>query len=86
MNAIWYVTVSFKKSIKLLAVNGFYHKVPQCMSPRRNWDSPNPSLASECAPQGADHLPLPLRVANTGRNHLNEELTSLLPTGIGERF
>ncbi len=20
------------------------------MSPRRNWDSPNPSLASECAP------------------------------------
>ncbi len=22
----------------------------QCMSPRRNWDSPNPSLAGECAP------------------------------------
>jgi hypothetical protein len=30
--------------------------------------------------------PLPLRVAKTGRNHLNEELTPLLPTGIGERF
>ncbi len=25
-----------------------YHS--ECMSPRRNWDSPNPSLASECAP------------------------------------
>jgi hypothetical protein len=36
--------------------------------------------------QGADHLPLPLLVAKTGRNHLNEEFISLLPTGIGERF
>ncbi len=26
------------------------YRAPQCMSPRRNWDSPNPSLASECAP------------------------------------
>jgi len=25
------------------------HRVPQCLSSRRNWDSPNPSLASECA-------------------------------------
>ncbi len=39
------------------------------------------------SPQGADHLlPLPLRVAKTGRNHLNEEFTPLLPTGVGERF
>ncbi len=30
--------------------------------------------------------PIPLRVAKTGRNHLNEEFTPLLPTGIGERF
>ncbi len=30
--------------------------------------------------------PLPLRVAKTGRNHLNEEFTPLLPTVIGERF
>jgi len=30
--------------------------------------------------------PLPLHVAKTGRNHLNEEFTSLPPTGIGERF
>ncbi len=30
--------------------------------------------------------PLPLHVAKTGRNHLNEEFTPLLPTGIGERF
>jgi hypothetical protein len=26
------------------------YRVQQCMSPRRNWDSPTPSLASECAP------------------------------------
>jgi hypothetical protein len=31
-------------------------------------------------------LPLPLCVAKTGSNHLNEEFTSILPTGIGERF
>jgi hypothetical protein len=30
--------------------------------------------------------PLPLRVAKTGRNHLNEEFSPLPPTGIGERF
>ncbi len=30
--------------------------------------------------------PPPLRVAKTGKNHLNEEITPLLPTGIGERF
>jgi hypothetical protein len=30
--------------------------------------------------------PLPLHVAKTGRNHLNEGFTPLLPTGIGERF
>ncbi len=30
--------------------------------------------------------PSPLRVAKTGKNHLNEEITPLFPTGIGERF
>jgi hypothetical protein len=30
--------------------------------------------------------PLPLRVAKTGKNHLNEEIAPLLPAGIGERF
>ncbi len=29
--------------------------------------------------------PLPLRVAKAGGNNLNEEITTLLPTGIGER-
>jgi hypothetical protein len=34
----------------LYMMKGVDHKVrrvPQCMSPRRNWDSPTPSLASE---------------------------------------
>jgi hypothetical protein len=26
------------------------YRVSQCISPRRNWDSPTPSLAIECAP------------------------------------
>ncbi len=30
--------------------------------------------------------PLPLRVAKAGRNHLDEEITPLLTTGIGERY
>jgi hypothetical protein len=30
--------------------------------------------------------PVPVRVAKTGKNHLNEEITPLLPTGIGERY
>ncbi len=32
------------------------YRVPQCMSPRRNWDSPNPSSASECAPPPPPNL------------------------------
>jgi hypothetical protein len=28
----------------------YKYRVPQCISPRRNCDPPNPSLASECAP------------------------------------
>ena len=35
--------------------------------------------------EGADSPPH-LSVAKTGKNHLNEEITSLLPTGIGKRF
>jgi hypothetical protein len=30
--------------------------------------------------------PPPVRVAKTGKNHMNEEIIPLLPTGIGERF
>jgi hypothetical protein len=40
----------------------------------------------QCGPQGADPLPPLLRVAKAGRNHLNKEITPLLPTGIGERY
>ncbi len=31
------------------------------------------------------HSPPPLHVATEGKNHLKEEITPLLPTGIGER-
>jgi hypothetical protein len=34
-------------------------------------------------PQGADPSLPPLHVATAGKNYLNEEITPLLPTGIG---
>jgi hypothetical protein len=37
--------ISERRVHKLL----IYIRAPQCMSPRRNWDSPNRSPASECA-------------------------------------
>ena len=40
-------------------------------------------------PQGADPLPPSSTCSEeskTGRNHLNEEITPLLPTAIGERL
>ncbi len=43
----------------------YIHRVPQCMSPRRNCDSPTPSPASECVPStgtkagGGGHIRLP---------------------------
>ncbi len=36
-------------------------------------------------PQGADPPPLPLHVATASKNHLNEGITPLLPTVLGER-
>jgi hypothetical protein len=37
--------------------------------------------------QGADPPPpLPLQIATAGKNHLNEEITPLLPTGMDERY
>jgi len=41
---------------------------------------------SRIEPQGADPPSLPLRVVKAGRNYLPEEITSLLPAGIGERY
>jgi hypothetical protein len=46
---------------------------PQCMSPRRHWDSPNPSPASECA------LPPPGRAKGWGG-----EAHSPAAKGVGE--
>jgi hypothetical protein len=46
------------------AQSTYIYRAPQCMSPRRNWDSPNPFAASECAlppgPKGGGaHPPAP---------------------------
>ncbi len=41
--------------------DGIKHKVPQCMyvPPRRNWYSPTPSPASECAGLGESQFRFP---------------------------
>jgi hypothetical protein len=46
------------------AQSTYIYRAPQCMSPRRNWDSPNPFAAGECAlppgPKGGGaHPPVP---------------------------
>ncbi len=45
------------------------YRAPQCMSPRRNWDSPNPSPASERGippgAKGGGHICLRLRSSNS---------------------
>ncbi len=54
------------------------------MSPRRNWDSPNPSPASECAPPpgpkgGEAHSPAAEGVGESQLRRLEKKL-STLPT------
>ncbi len=39
--------------------------------------------ANQIFPQAADPLPPPLRVAKTGRNHLNKEFTPPPPSPLG---
>jgi hypothetical protein len=40
----------------------------------------------QARPQGADPLPPSSTRGKAGRNNLNEEITPLLPTGIGQRL
>ncbi len=37
-------------------------------------------------PTGCRPLPLPLHIATAGKNHLNADITPLLPSGIGARY
>ncbi len=53
---------------------------------RRNWTLPTPLSPANVPHRARIPSPIPLRVVKTGRNHLNEEITPLLPTGIGDRF
>ncbi len=47
--------------------------------------SPKSQQSCSSNTQGAGPLPPSSTVAKAGRNYLNEEITPLLPTGIGER-
>jgi hypothetical protein len=65
------------------------YRVPQCMSPCRNWDSPTPSFASECAPPpgtigGRAHLPAGEGLGESQFRQLEKKL-STLPTLCARR-
>jgi hypothetical protein len=63
------------------------YRVPQCMSPRRHWDSPTPSLGSECAPPpepgGEAHSPSGEVTGASQFRRLEKKLTTL-PTLLGK--
>ncbi len=68
----------------LVAQSTYKCRVPQYMSPRRNWDSPNPFLANECAPPprtGGEgtHSPVEERLGESQFLRLEKKL-STLPT------
>ncbi len=62
----------------------YIYRAPQCMSPRRNWDSPTPLAAGECSlppgPMGGGtHPPAAKGVGETQFRRLEKKL-STLPT------
>jgi hypothetical protein len=67
-------------SLAMNAQSTYLQRVPQCISPRWNWDSPNPSLASECAP------PPPPRTGKGEESPLRrlEKKLSTLPYSVYE--
>ncbi len=69
------------RAIVLERVCTYIWRVPQCISPRRNWYSPNPSLASECAPppRGGAHSPEGEGFGESQFRRLEKKL-STLPT------
>ncbi len=57
-----------------------------CSAPRltANWAVVGLGACIDCR-RGTRLTPFSIRVATAGKNHMNEEITYLLPTGIGER-
>ncbi len=60
----------------------YIYRVPQCMSPRRLWDSPTPSLPSDCAPspgtKGRGTLACGWGVGESQFRRLEKKLSTLL--------
>ncbi len=51
LSSLFTVGILYKIVVVISKKNVYnIYRVPQCKYPRRNWDSPTPSLASECAP------------------------------------
>ncbi len=69
----------------------YIQRVPQCISPRRNWDSPNPSLASECAPPpqnpgGGAHSPAGEGLGESQFRRLEKSLALFLLCGYSVQY
>ncbi len=64
-------------------VHIFLEYVPQCLSPRRNWDPPTPSLPSECTPhpgtkgEGGTHYTLACVLGGWGSPNADDWRNSL---------
>ncbi len=43
-------SINYPIGLYIQTQSTYIYRVPECMSPRWNWDSPTPSLASERAP------------------------------------
>jgi hypothetical protein len=70
------ISVRYRTEFLIAVPNWFRYQHLRILIP-----APNRTDATGCRPPP----PFLLRVAEAGRNLLNEEITPLLPSGIGER-
>jgi hypothetical protein len=71
-------------------VHIYIYRVPQCMSPRRNWDSHTHSLARECTPppgrgKGVAHSPAGEGLGESQFRRLEKKLSTLSTLHLSEQ-
>jgi hypothetical protein len=74
-----------------MAQSTYIYRAPQCLSPRRNWDSPTPLAASECAlppgPKGGGaHSPAAKGVGESQFQRLEKRLALCLLCDVWPRI
>ncbi len=78
----YYICKDFSELDTLLNTKYVHIKSTTVYAPRRNWDSPNPFLASECSPPPRNRGGGGLRVGGWGESQFRrlEKKLSTLPT------